>query len=82
MLHVNEKYFNSESFVKRQFSIKIIAWSDVRQLRKNPRIFYFPESLQYENLKIITYVKEYFYMFFSTLKDIIQAQSETNPLIS
>ena len=79
MLHVNEKYFNSESFVKRQFSIKIIAWSDVRQLRKNPRIFYFPESLQYENLKIITYVKEYFFIF---LKDIIQAQSETNPWIS
>ena len=42
------------------------------------------EGLQYKNLRvlfkgIIIYVKEYFYMFFSTLKDIIQAQSKTNP---
>ena len=29
-------------------------------------------------LRSIIYVQEYFYMFLSTLKDIIQAQSKTN----
>ena len=40
------------------------------------------ESLQSENFSGYHYVKEYFYMFYCTLKDIIQVQSETNHWIS
>ena len=41
------------------------------------------ESLQSENFTQSTiHVKKYFYIFFSTLKYIIEAQSKTNHLIS
>ena len=37
------------------------------------------KTLQYFKIsQSITYVKEYFYMFFSTLKYIIQVQSKRN----
>ena len=67
---------------------------DVHQLRKNPRVSYDPRKLTvWKSYRILfkkylfisflfisqsIYVKEYFYMFFSTLKDIIQAQIKTN----
>ena len=49
---------------------------DVRQLRKKPlEYFKIQESLRSENLtKCIIYMN--IFMFFSTLKDIIQAQSK------
>ena len=55
-----------------------------KKINKNPRASYDPRELVH-CLKIsqdIIYANEYFYMFFSTLKDIIQAQSKTNNWIS
>ena len=70
--------------MKIQFLIKIIIWEewhDVYQVRKNPRISYYPRTLAAWKSQSIIYVKEHFYMFFSTLKDI-QAQSKTDPRFS
>ena len=56
---------------------------DVRQLRKKiSNILWSKEAYDMKILQSIIYVKEYFYMFFSTLKDIIQTKSKTNHWIS
>ena len=55
---------------------------DVRQLRKNLRISYDPRKLMaWKSHRVLDHVKEYFHMFFSTLKDIIWVKSKTNHLI-
>ena len=36
------------------------------------------ENLRSEIVRSIIYIKEYFYIFFSTMKDYLQAQSKTN----
>ena len=48
-------------------------------LEKTMEYLIIQESLRYRNLIEIIYVKEYFYVFFSTLKDIIQVQRKINP---
>ena len=47
-------------------------------LEKALEYFTIQESLWYENLSQ-SIIYENFYKLFSTLKDIIEAQSETNP---
>ena len=48
-------------------------------LEKTLKYVKIQEHFWSENLtKYIIYIIEYFYMFFSTLKGIIQAQSKTN----
>ena len=66
--------------MKRQFLIKKIEKCDMTPVSLEKTLIYCKIQESY-GLKIslsITYVKEYFHMFFSTLKDIIQAQSKTN----
>ena len=52
-------------------------------LEKTLKYVKIQERFWSENLtKYIIYIIEYFYMFFSTLKGIIQAQSKTNHWIT
>ena len=70
--------------MKRQFLTKNI-WKlrqDLHQLKKNLEYIKIQESWLSENLTSIVYVKKCFYIFFSAVKDIIQAQSKTNHWIS
>ena len=55
-----------------------------KKINKNSRVSYDPRELVHclKILQDIIYANEYFYMYFSTLKDIIQAQSKTNNWIS
>ena len=56
---------------------------DVRQFRKkSSNILRSKKAYGRKISHSIIYVKEYFYMLFSTRKDIIQAQSKTNHWIS
>ena len=61
--------------MKRQFLIKKIEKCDMRPVSLEKTLIYckIQESLRFENL-----TKKCFYMFFSTLKYIIQAQSKAN----
>ena len=95
MLHVNEKYFNTQPITKRQFLTKNIIWKvwhdirqiwkvcyDVPQIRKTLDYLKIRESVRSENLTKYYLCKEKFFcIFLSTLLDI-QAQSKINHWIS
>ena len=72
MVHVNEKQFRSNSQL----------WKDnfwQKKLKRKPsNILRDKKANGMKISRIIIYVKEYFYMLFSTLKDIVQTQSKTN----
>ena len=66
--------------MRRQFSTKKTEEGNMTSvyLEKTLEYLKIQESLRSEISQSIIYVKEYFHMFFSTLKDITQAQSKTN----
>ena len=70
--------------MKRQFVTKKIEKCDKESsnLERAPECFKTQESLSSENLTKYYLYKGIFFMFFSTLKDTIQAQSKTNDLFS
>ena len=68
--------------MKRQFLPKQIrkVKHDVLQLAKKKTLEYFKiqESLRLKVVQSIICVKEYFFVFFSTLKHILQVQNKIN----
>ena len=83
MLHVNEKYFNSHSQLwKDNFRQKNNNFSKCDMtpvnLGKNLEYLKTQESLRSENLIEYYLCKGIFLYVFSTLKDIIEAQSKTD----
>ena len=78
MLDVNKKYFNLHSQLgKDNFWLKKIIWK-VRPStwKKSSNILGSKKAYGLKISQSIIYVKKYFHMFFSTLKNIIQAQSK------
>ena len=83
MLHVNEKFFNSHSQLwKDNFRQKKFERCDMTSanLEKTLKYFKIQENLRSEKLAKDYLHKIIFFYFFSTLKDIIQAQSKTKSL--
>ena len=84
MLHVNVNYFNSiinyeKAIFDKKNNLKSATWRPSTQEKPLSPL----GSKKAYGLKIsqsIIYVKEYIYMFFSTLKEIIQTQSKTQRL--
>ena len=67
---------------KKTIFDKNIEKCDVSLLRKTSKYLHIQESLRYENSTEYYLCKGIFLYVFSTLKDIIQAQSIINPWIS
>ena len=67
--------------LKKNYNLKSATWRPSTQKKatsslksKKPKGVKIPQS--------VIYVKEYFYLFFSTMEDVIQAQSKTHDWIS
>ena len=69
-----------KTIVYKNDNLKSATWRPSTQ-KKPSNIVIFKKAYGIKTSPRIFYVKEYFYMFFSTLKDIMQAQSKTNPWI-
>ena len=69
-----------KTIVYKNDNLKSAIWRPSTQ-KKPSNIVIFKKAYGIKTSPRIFYVKEYFYMFFSTLKDIMQAQSKTNPWI-